>query len=226
MATTIDDTLYQRLNAGLNAQSETARKSTGLDQNAFLTMMIAQMKNQDPTKPMDAGEYLGQLAQFSTVTGIQELQQTVKDLTQSLQTSQAITGSELVGRYVRVSGDTGYLGSNTALNAVAHLDRNASGLTAQVLDASGRAVRTLALGTQAAGDLGVAWDGKDDAGVAQAPGTYRLRVEGSVDGKRMSFGTSVLLPVTSISRGDATTGMTANLAGGGSVAVDAIEQIY
>ena len=76
----------------------------GADQ--FITLMLAQIKNQDPLKPLEPAEFLGQLAQFSTVTGIQEMGSSVSDLVGSMRSSQALSGANLVGRDVLAPGDT------------------------------------------------------------------------------------------------------------------------
>jgi flagellar basal-body rod modification protein FlgD len=78
-----------------------------LGQDDFLELMVAQLKNQDPMKPMESGEFLGQLAQFGTVNGIRSLQSSSKGLLSTLQSVQALQASNLVGRSVLVKGEAG-----------------------------------------------------------------------------------------------------------------------
>src|SRR5262249_56109641 len=71
-----------------------------LDQNAFLKLMIAQLKNQDPTKPQDPSEFMSQLAQFSQVTSTQNMQASIQTLTDSMRSTQVLNGTNLVGHDV------------------------------------------------------------------------------------------------------------------------------
>ncbi|TAL42573.1 MAG: flagellar hook assembly protein FlgD, partial [Methylovulum sp.] len=77
-----------------------ATKTTSLSQDEFLKLMTTQMTHQDPTKPMQNGEFLSQMAQFGTVSGIQDLQQSFKDFSASISSDQALQASSLVGRTV------------------------------------------------------------------------------------------------------------------------------
>jgi flagellar hook assembly protein FlgD len=76
------------------------RPTQQFGQEQFLTMMLAQLKNQDPLKPLEPSEFLGQLAQFSTVTGVQEMQKSLGTMVDSLRSSQALEGANFVGRQV------------------------------------------------------------------------------------------------------------------------------
>ena len=101
MATKVSDALLSTVNTGFATEKATADKSSNeLGQDAFLTMMLTQMKNQDPTKPMDSAQYLAQLAQFSTVSGIEKLNTTIQGFIGQLQTSGAMQAAGLVGRQV------------------------------------------------------------------------------------------------------------------------------
>src|SRR5690606_23752739 len=76
-----------------------------LGQAEFLELMIAQLKNQDPFKAMDPSQFLGQLAQFGTVTGIQEMQTAFATLSESMRSSQVLDGATMVGREVLIASD-------------------------------------------------------------------------------------------------------------------------
>ena len=87
-------------------ETETNRDQGELGQAEFFDLMVTQLKNQDPFKPMESGEFLGQIAQFSTVDGIGGLQRSFESLAGSLQSSQALQASTMVGRSVALPGDT------------------------------------------------------------------------------------------------------------------------
>ena len=80
-----------------------------LGQEDFLTLMITQFRNQDPFEPMDNGDFLGQLAQFGTVNGIEQLNSSMAGLTGSIQNDQALQAASLVGRGVLAQSNAGYL---------------------------------------------------------------------------------------------------------------------
>jgi flagellar basal-body rod modification protein FlgD len=107
----------------------------GADQ--FITLMLAQMKNQDPMKPMEPSEFLGQLAQFSTVTGIQDMGKSVSDLVGSMRSSQALSGANLVGREVLAPGDRAAFDGSTPLRAAVDTPVGAGSVELLVRDASG-----------------------------------------------------------------------------------------
>ena len=156
------------------AVPQAAKKSLG--QEDFLKLMTTQLQYQDPFKPMENGEFLGQMAQFSTVSSIQELQTSFAQLAGSLQSSQALQASSLVGRHVLVPATSGYLGDTEALAGAVEIP--ASGrVSVQVSDASGQVVRRLDLGTQPAGLATFNWNGVSDLGEELASGIYKITAQ-------------------------------------------------
>ncbi len=95
------DAVNATSNVGLTgAAAAAAKKKSEIGSEQFLTLMITQLQNQDPMKPVDPTEFLGQLAQFSTVSGIQEMKDSVVSLSDSLRSSQVLGGSTMVGHDV------------------------------------------------------------------------------------------------------------------------------
>jgi flagellar basal-body rod modification protein FlgD len=90
------------------ANAAIAKKSE-LNQEDFLTLMITQLKNQDPFKPMDPAQYVGQLAQFSQVSGLADMNKQISSLTDSLRGNQVLDGAGLIGRTVMAQGNAIYL---------------------------------------------------------------------------------------------------------------------
>src|SRR6478752_4143091 len=89
-----------------NKTSQQANKSNDLDQNAFLKLMIAQLKNQDPTKPQDPSEFMSQHAQFSQVTSTQNMEKSITTLSDSMRSTQLLNGTSLVGHDILAASDT------------------------------------------------------------------------------------------------------------------------
>ena len=195
-----------------NTQRATGASSTTLGQDEFLELMVAELKNQDPTKPMDSAEFLGQIAQFGTVSGIQDLQKSFDDMASAM------------GRSVMVPGGVGVLPQGGALTGSVNLPVGVADLAINVTDGSGQLVRRLAMGGQQAGDVPFSWDGLDDAGATVAPGLYKITAEAMYDGKPYAADTSVSALVESVTLGGAQ-GMYLNLAGLGSVSLGDVKQI-
>ena len=184
------------------AANEARTKDTELNQEDFLTLMITQLKHQDPFKPMDPSQYVGQLAQFSSVSGLADMKKSLTALTDSLRGNQVLDGSALIGRTVMATGNGVYLPP-----AVEGQDRGPQGLvdvpagttTVQLVvkDASGALVRTQAL-DNTRGLQPFAWDGTKDGGAPADEGRYRIEVIASVGGKNVSLETSVATLVNSV----------------------------
>lgn len=134
--------------AAQSASAVGANPTQSLGQEDFLELMIAQLKNQDPMKPMENGEFLGQMAQFSTVSGITGLQTSVDSLTGVFSSSQLLDASSLIGREVMIMSPT-ISGGNPQSGAV---ELPVGGpLRIQIQNRAGELVQTLDLGTRSAG---------------------------------------------------------------------------
>jgi len=219
MNTIQDSTSLESLNTSLKTNKSSSQE---LGQEQFLQLMIAQLKNQDPTKPLDGQEYLGQLAQFSTVNGIQGLQQSLTQLSQSLQASQA---SSLVGHTVMIDSNEAYRAADKPLQGSVNLTDSVKNLTIVVSDSSGREIQRLTLGDQAAGNVNFSWNGKDSSGNQSAAGIYQVKAEDTVNGKLQSVDTQLQATVQSISLGQGGQSMTLNLVGLGGMNISKLREV-
>lgn len=195
-----------------------------MGQDTFLKLMITQLNNQDPTKPLESNEFLAQLAQFSTVSGIQDLQKSFEAMAGTMQSNQALQAGNLVGHSVLVPADVGYLPAAGAMQGTIELPQSTGSLSLAVYDASGALVRRLDLGAQNAGNVKFAWDGLTDAGQQAAPGGYYLRAEAQYNGQPQAVSTLSVLPVDSVTL-DPAYGLILNVAGLGSVAFTDVREI-
>ena len=220
MNTIQDFTSLESLYTSLKTNSKSSSQQLGQEQ--FLQLMIAQLKNQDPTKPLDGQEYLGQLAQFSTVNGIQGLQQSLTQLSQSLQASQA---SSLVGHRVMIDSNNAYLATDKPLQGSVNLIDSVKNLTIIISDSNGREIRRLTLGDQAAGNVNFSWDGKDSRGNQSVAGIYQVKAEGTVNGNLQSFDTQLQATVQSISLGQGGQSMILNLVGLGEIDISKLREV-
>jgi flagellar basal-body rod modification protein FlgD len=160
------------------ALNTTREKSTAMEdiQNRFLVLLTAQLKNQDPTSPMESAEMTSQLAQISTVDGIERLNKTMQTLLSDSQSAQNLQAASLVGRGVLVPGSSmNYV--NGAGGFGFDLEEPADEVTVTIRDANGIEMRTMHLGSAEAGVQVVPWDGKTNAGEQVADGKYTVSIE-------------------------------------------------
>lgn len=189
----------------LNTPKSTAastRKSdiSALNQEDFMKLMLQQLKSQDPFKPTDNTQFIAQMAQLSTVSGIGEMKNSLNDVVDSLRGSQMLTASNLLGREVMVQTDKVTIdGSNPDLLGQIDIDTAAQSVDIEIRNSAGAVVKRLHADDQAAGPLLFAWDGKDDSGAAVAAGSYQLVASANVSGKSQALTTKVRAPVTGVS---------------------------
>ena len=128
-------------------------------QDRFLKLLVAQLNNQDPMNPLDNAQMTSQIAQINTVTGIQQLNDTVNQLASQLAVQQLVQGSSLVGHQVLVEGDTLAVDAQSGqASGGFDLSAAAASVTVQVLDASGKQIGTVDMGALPAGRHGFTWD--------------------------------------------------------------------
>jgi flagellar basal-body rod modification protein FlgD len=157
-------------NLGLGTPQTTGKGD--LAQEDFLNLMLTQLKNQDPFKPMESGEFLGQIAQFGTVQGLAGLQTSFDSLSTSLVSNQALQASSLVGRSALAVASQLAIGEGQAVNGAVDLPSSSPSVSVTIRDATGQTVRTLQLGTQPSGLASFTWDGLADDGSAAPAGRY------------------------------------------------------
>ena len=147
-----------------------------LGQEEFLELMMAQLKNQDPMKPMDNGEFLGQMAQFSTVSGIEEMQQSLTKLSETYATSQTLQSTQLVGNEVLIENNSVALGAEGSVNGSFELEAGSGNVKLEILDAAGGVVQQIGLGEFGAGRHAFNWDGRANQGGRAPPGNYTANI--------------------------------------------------
>ncbi|WP_151636368.1 flagellar hook assembly protein FlgD [Noviherbaspirillum aerium] len=170
------------------AASGAAKKPTNTTQEAqdrFMTLLVTQMKNQDPLNPLDNAQVTSQLAQLSTVTGIDKLNTTLQALQGSYQASQSLQAASLIGHGVLTTGSSIALKESKAVFGI-ELSDAADSVEISVLNSSGALVRSIKLDGQDAGVIPLAWDGKADNGSVAADGRYTFEVKALRGGEKVS----------------------------------------
>ena len=219
----LDQLGIQQKTAAANANQNPG----SLGQADFLKLMVAQLQNQSPLKPQDNGEFLGQMAQFSTVSGLQDMQKTLNSLSSSLLSNQALQASSLVGRYVSVAGDTATLtdGKGNRPFAGVDLTQSVPNLKFEVMSPTGQIVKTVNMGPQAKGPVSFSWDGVADDGTQMPPGQYTVRATSNESGTQVAHDTTVTAPVESVNLGSSGQQMKLNVTGVGAISMSDIKEI-
>ena len=171
----------------------------GLGQDAFLELMLTQLQHQDPLNPMESADFLTQVAQFGTVNGITDLNDSFATLSGSLQSNQALQASTMVGNTVLVPSDKTELVAGSQVTGKIFSESSASNLVLNISDASGQNVKQISLGTQAAGLVDFNWNGLDNNGKALPAGLYSIKAASVVDGEEVAQTVLVNAKVESVS---------------------------
>lgn len=226
MATINTDALQ---NLGIASNRENANKANAnkneLGQQQFLELMVAQVRNQDPFEPMENGDFLSQIAQFSTVNGIQDLQESFSTVAGSLSSNQALQASALVGRSVMVNSEVGVLQSGSTLSGAIGLPSDSNAVTAKFYNTAGELVRELPLGAQQQGIIEFSWDGLADDGKPAPAAAYRIVASANIDGEDVALATLVKDNVESVILGRPGEGTILNLSALGATDFNSVEEI-
>lgn len=154
-------------------------------QSSFLTLLVAQLKNQDPTNPLQNNELTTQLAQISTVGGIEKLNTTLGAVSGQLDNSQSLQASALIDRGVMIPGSAILAGKETTTPFGVELPQAADSVTATITNKDGVVMQTLDIGTLSAGVHTFSWDGKMADGTLVPDGAYNVAISASSAGAQL-----------------------------------------
>jgi flagellar basal-body rod modification protein FlgD len=213
--------------------STPVKKQQSLGQEEFLKLMTTQMTHQDPTKPMDNAQFLSQMAQFGTVSGIQDLQKSFKDFSASISSDQALQAASLVGRKVSISSNEGRLGTTAGVDdffkGQVKLSTSSSDMTLVIRNSNDDIIATKSLGGHSAGPVSFKWDGIKNVGknspIAAEPGVYKVHVEANIAGVNTVLKPDIESVVQSVSMGNGNNGIQLNLLGLDTVNFNQVKQI-
>ncbi|MBK7665236.1 MAG: flagellar hook assembly protein FlgD [Sterolibacteriaceae bacterium] len=217
------NTLSPEVLSAINGAGGTTRASAAVDgQDRFLMLLTTQLKNQDPLNPMDNAQMTSQLAQISTVDGINKLNSTLEKLVGSQQGSEALQAAALVGRDVLVEGRNLQI-AGAGASAGIELASAADNVAVNIVDANGLAVRTLSLGALDAGAHRFDWDGKSGSGAQVADGAYTMTVQALKGNAAVVASPLQISRVTSVVR--ETSGVSLDLGAQGRIGLADVKEI-
>ncbi|MFC4308561.1 flagellar hook assembly protein FlgD [Steroidobacter flavus] len=196
---TIGTDPIQNWAAQAQAEAEARQKkdqTLGID--SFLTLMTAQLKNQDPLKPLEGTEFISQLAQFGTVTGVQEMGTSLETLASSLRATQTLNGSTMIGRDILASADSFDHTQGGSVSGQIDVPAGTTSLQLRITDSTGAVVREIQLET-AEGTQNFTWDGMRTDGTQAESDTYDIEAVATVRGETGSLEVLMAGHVASVS---------------------------
>jgi flagellar basal-body rod modification protein FlgD len=205
-------------------ETEATRDGGELGKNQFLDLMIAQLENQNPLEPQDNGAFISQLAEFSALEEMQQINNSVNNFTTKFQSTQALQASAMVGRNVLVPGTEAPLTDDGTLAGTVEVPAGTSSLSVSILNGSGELVRRVELGQQVAGSVPFEWDGKNEDGEAMPFDRYTVKAESKTSTGAEQLDTLFESQVNSVSIAQ-TGAVTLNLAGLGGVPLESVREI-
>ena len=196
-----------------------------LGQDEFLSLMTTQLQNQDPLAPMENGDFIAQLAQFGTVSGIGELQTSFDELTTALTGSDVSDAANLVGKSVLTEGDYAFLDQDTPLRGAVDVPQGVSNIQVRIESLGGELLHTIEIPNQSEGLASFEWDGVMKGGEVSPPGNYIIKSSATGTQGPETLSTYVGTRVDSVSIGKSGNGILLNLTGLGAKPLSEIEQL-
>ena len=184
-----------------------------ISQSDFLSLVIAQHKNQDPTQPADPNQFVNELASLSEVSGINGMESSMSNLSSTMQSSQLLSGTSLIGRQVLAPGTTAALRAGGTVSGALEVPAGATSVTVQVTDASGQLVRSFQV-TPQSGLTDFTWDGLTNSGAAAPAGTYGFFAAAASGGAQTSLSPYLQSTVNSVTIDPATQTLSLNTSSG------------
>ncbi|OZB80192.1 MAG: hypothetical protein B7X28_07265 [Halothiobacillus sp. 13-55-253] len=208
--------------SGANSTSGTSGNGAeSLDMNSFMKLLTTQLQNQDPTNPTDNSQMIAQLAQFSSLQGISQLNTTVNGFQSTLQSSQIMQAAALVGKAAIVKGDTAHMYNSTAADGTTKasgilgavdIPTGATSVSVSITNASGQVVDTQSVPVSGSARPTFSWDGTMPDGSVAPAGAYTVTANASVNGQGQAAQTYVGAVISSV--GVTGSGPQLNLDGG------------
>ena len=165
--------------------------SAALGKDEFLKILVAQLANQDPTKPEDSSQFVAELAQFSSLEAQQNTVSSLNALMLGQATANQTAATTFIGKKIEFQGGGVQFDGVAQVSASATLQSPADKVAVSITNGNGQVVKTLQLGAHGPGEFAITWDGRDDKGAVLPPGSYNLQPAAfDAAGKAVSVGLS------------------------------------
>ena len=211
--------------AASNSSSASSKISGQLGQSDFLKLMTTQLNNQDPTNPVDNSQLLAQMAQFASVSSLQDMQTSMQKLLTSNVSNQTMQAASLVGHQVVAAGSNAVLNSGGQLMGAVDVSQKTNDLMVGIYDSSGQLVKTMNLGAQGQGMVPISWDGVTDTGTNAPAGIYQIKALANDNGSTQALGTYVASNISSVTVDSTNQQIMLNTSTGDSIKLSDVKQI-
>jgi flagellar basal-body rod modification protein FlgD len=204
-----------------------AAKKTNEDmgKQEFLTLFTAQLQNQNPLEPVKNEAFVAQLAQFSQLEALTNMQSSLDTFVTSMSGERMLGSASLIGKKVAVTDTPTQLASGGAIDGSIDLPMGASGIQVSVFDSQGRLVQELTAGPQVPGTTPISWNGKDAAENPVPSGLYRLSAKAVVNGQTTDVPVSTLSTVRAISSNPADGSVSVEVDGGKTMLLTDVKRV-
>jgi len=222
----VTSTISEIQSAGETAQAAASKTTTGSDtlgKDEFLKLLTAQLQQQDPTQPMSSTEFVAQLAQFSSLEQMSNVNDTLTKMLTAQGTALETTATSMVGKTAVYTTDEVSLTEGKTATITANLSQAATNVNLVIKDSDGNTVRTVALGACSSGTNRFTWDGLNDSGSTLSTGTYTTQISATdINGNAVSLTQSGSARITGITFDNGTTKF---LAGGSTLELSDITEL-
>ncbi len=202
-----------------------SKSSKEMGKQDFLTLFTAQLQNQSPLDPVKNEAFVAQLAQFSQLEALTNMQTSLDKFVSSSASERLLGGASLIGKRVPVNDSLTDLNAGGSIDASIELPNGAAGLKISIADAQGNLVQELTAGPKAPGTANFSWDGKDAMGNAAPAGKYRLTAKAVVDGKTADVPVGTMATIRAISTNPADGSVSLQIDGGKSILMSDVSRI-
>ena len=212
------------LSAAASKLTSASGTAGAMGQKDFLTLFTTQLRNQDPTNPVQNEAFVAQLAQFSQLEATTTMADTLKAYVNSMSGQQMLNSANMIGKQVLVAGAPGIWNGQTPVSGSFTLTQNADSVTLKVLDSTGNIVASNSYGALPAGEVPFSWGGQDSSGNTAAAGNYTLLAQAMSKGVTSTIPVGVFTTVNSVSQASDKS-IVLNVGGGKSIKLTDLTQI-
>ena len=208
------------------AKSTATNKTTkAMGKQDFLTLFTAQLQNQNPLDPVKNEAFVAQLAQFSQLEALTNMQTSMSDLTKTISGERMLNSASLIGLKIAIPDTLSRLEQGGSIEGKIDLPEGASGIKVNVYNQQGGLVQELTAGPQTPGTASLAWDGKDAVGNPAPAGLYRLKATAVVNGKTTDVAVNTLATVRSVANNTSDGSISLEVEGGKTVPLSTVQRV-
>jgi flagellar basal-body rod modification protein FlgD len=208
-----------------DVKMSTPKTKEEMGKQDFLTLFTAQLKNQNPLDPVKNEAFVAQLAQFSQLEALTNMQGSLDQFVTAMSAERLLGGASLIGRKVAVSDGVSRLEKGGSIDATIDLPQGASGISLVVYDSMGRPVQELIGGARSPGTASLSWDGLDAMENPAPSGMYRLKATAVVNGKTTDVPVSTLNTVRAITTNPVDGSVSLEVDGGKTIRLTDVQRV-